>query len=298
MTDNSSISTPQAPAQSDVLMDVTAQTPEHFDSKRLAQAIDHTKLVFAPEENETAAIEQLCNEAAAHGFYAVCVRPQHVTLAKSALQDSTVRVATVIGFPAGKVRLSDEQTQPTIGAAPFTDKVHETLKAVADGADELDLVIDVALLKAEVQSGRHELREELSAIRDAAAGVPIKVIIETDLLTNDEIVKVTEWCAKTGMAMVKTSTGMVEGGQGATLEVVNLIAQTLKRLNVFAVFEGAPSAGQVGIKASGGIKTRAQAMVFLEAGASRLGTSAGSAIVEKPTQDNTSEPLVSTNTDY
>jgi deoxyribose-phosphate aldolase len=95
------------------------------------------------------------------------------------------------------------------------------------------------------------------------------VIIEIDLLNDVEIAQATTWCADTGMAMVKTSTGMLDGGQGATLHVVALIADTLRRLNA-----------RVGIKASGGIKTRAQALAFANAGVSRLGTSSGVAIVQ------------------
>lgn len=239
-----------------------------FEDSRVAQAIDHTKLTFADGEHERDAIETLCREAMQAGFCAVCVRPRHIALAKTLLADSPVKVATVIGFPLQKVSLDNELKQPTVGNVPTEEKVFETVQSVQAGADELDLVIHVAQLKQDVETGSRQVRRELAAIADAAAGCPIKVIIETDLLAPDEMVQVTQWCAETGMAMVKTSTGMVEGGQGATLEAVSLILQTLKAM----------SAG-TGIKASGGIKTRQQAEALLALGVNRLGTSSGVAIV-------------------
>lgn len=240
------------------------------DTQRLARSIDHTKLTFAANEEEAAAIEAICREAKEAGFFAVCVRPRHIALAKTCLSGSDVKVATVIGFPDHKVQLSAERQLPTIGKIPLTEKVAETEQAIHSGANELDLVIDVAGLKQDVKSGTHQVRDELMAIANASQGRPIKVIIETDLLEESEIVQVTTWCAETGMAMVKTSTGMVEGGQGATLSAVKLIADTLRHLGT----------SSVGIKASGGIKTRDQALAFLNAGVNRLGTSSGLAIVQ------------------
>jgi len=240
------------------------------ENRRLAQAIDHTRLTFAPGEDEERAIETLCREALAYGFYAVCVRPRHVAQAKRLLAGSPVRVATVIGFPAQKVKLADELCMPTIGQFSTVEKQVETRQAVDAGADELDLVINVAALKQDVQSGTQTVRQELLAIAEAAAGRLIKVIIETDLLTPAEMVQITQWCAETDMGMVKTSTGMVEGGHGATLEGVRLIARTLRQTE--------PETA-TGIKASGGIKSRAQALAFLELGVNRLGTSSGVAIV-------------------
>ncbi len=237
---------------------------------RLAQAIDHTKLTFAPGEDEERAIETLCREAMDYGFYAVCVRPRHVAQAKRLLAGSPVRVATVIGFPVQKVKVADELRKPTIGQFSIAEKQAETRQAVDVGADELDLVINVAALKQDVLAGTQIVRQELLAIVEAALGRPIKVIIETDLLTPAETVRITQWCAETGMGMVKTSTGMVEGGHGATLDGVRLIARTLRQ---------AESNTTTGIKASGGIKNRAQALAFLELGVNRLGTSSGVAIV-------------------
>jgi deoxyribose-phosphate aldolase len=240
---------------------------------QLAQAIDHTKLTFSVGEAETEAVIRVCQEARQYGFYAVCVRPRHVALAKSQLQGSSVQVATVIGFPLAKVMLADELKSPTVGDAPLSDKLVEVRQTLADDVDELDLVMNIAAFKHDQRTSGDATRAAFLAIAEAAAGKPIKVILETDLLTPEEIKKATALCAETGMAMVKTSTGMVDGGHGGTLDVVSLIADTLKAL-------GAP----LGIKASGGIKTRAQAEALLQLGVSRIGTSSGIAIVEDDTQ--------------
>lgn len=248
------------------VQDKSAQAME----TRLAQAIDHTKLTFADGENETAAIEQLCAEARQYQFCAVCVRPRHIAQAKSLLLGSPVKVATVIGFPLHKVKLADELQHPTVGHFSTDEKVAETRLAVSAGADELDVVINVAQLKKDLQAGTRAVAEELTAIRDAAEGRMIKVIIETDLLNSTEIEQITRWCVDIGMGMVKTSTGMVDGGRGATPEAVALIAQTLQKLNA-----------KTGIKASGGIKTKSQAIAYLEAGVNRLGTSSGISILQE-----------------
>lgn len=239
---------------------------------RLAAAIDHTRLTFAPGEDETAAIEQLCAEAREYNFCAVCVRPRHITLARRLLAGSPVKVATVIGFPLDKVDLETELQAPTVGNFSTGHKVAETRQAVADGADELDVVIHVAQLKRDVREGTRRVAEELSALREVAGGRMIKVIIETDLLNSAEIEQITRWCVDTGMGMVKTSTGMVGGGRGATPEAVGLIYQTLQNMRA-----------QTGIKASGGIKNKAQALAFLDAGVNRLGTSSGTAILQEKT---------------
>lgn len=239
------------------------------DNQRLARLIDHTKLTFSADEDETVAIQALCAEAKAKGFYAVCVRPRHVALAKTCLSGSSVKIATVIGFPNHKIKLDREQQQPTVGNIATDHKLAETRQVIQAGADELDLVINVSALKQDRRDGSHRVKDELRAMAAVVGDCPIKVIIEIDLLSDEEIVQATGWCVETGMAMVKTSTGMVEGGHGATLQAVQLIGETLKRLNA-----------SVGIKASGGIKTREQAVMFANAGVSRLGTSSGVAILQ------------------
>lgn len=253
-------------------MSVTTPENKLTVEQRLKQAVDHTKLTFAAGENETQSIEKLCQEARKHGFYAVCVRPRHIALSKELLNGSPVKVATVIGFPADKVKLDTELKNPTVGAFSTDAKVAETRQAVNDNVDELDLVIDVAQLKKDVQTGSRLVLAELKAIYEAAGNdgkIPVKVIIESDLLTPDEIEQVTRWCHEANMGMVKTSTGMVDGGQGATVEAVSLIRKTLDELN-----------SRTGIKASGGVKTREQALAFLNLGVNRIGTSSGIAIVQ------------------
>jgi len=248
------------------------QAQGEFSTQQLAQSIDHTKLTFNANEDEDQAIEQLCTEARENGFFAVCVRPRHIAIARKNLQGSPVKVATVIGFPLDKVNLTQELDNPTIGRIPTEDKVLETRQSVEVGADELDLVMNVSQLKQDLKTGSQQTLTELKAVYEAAAGVPIKVIIETDLLTPAEIQFATQLCAQTGMAMVKTSTGMVTGGQGATLESVKLISEQLKALH-----------SPAGIKASGGIKNRSQAQAFLALGVQRLGTSSGVAILQGET---------------
>ncbi len=235
---------------------------------QLAKAIDHTKLTFAPGEDEEAAIAQLCEEALTYGFYSVCVQPRHVAFCKARLADTGIKVATVIGFPSAKVKLDAERLQPTIGRQPLSDKLSQTRQAILDGADELDVVIDVPQLKVDARRGSEVARLGLKSIQEAAQGRPIKAIIETDLLSDEEVVLASRWCAELRLLMVKTSTGMVEGGLGATVDTVKRMVNTV--LKVYP---------KTRVKASGGIKTRAQAEALLKAGAARLGTSSGVQIV-------------------
>ena len=241
-------------------------------NQQLAQKLDHTKLTFSPGEGETQAIRRLCAEADAFGFFAVCVRPEHIELAKRSLSKPEIRVAAVIGFPLQKVQLADELSQPTIGQASTAEKVDETRQALHAGADELDLVMNVGQFKQDLQSGSQKVLAEFQIIREAAGNTPIKTIIEIDLLSPEEILAATNLCVQSGMNMVKTSTGMIEQGQGARLEVIRQIADRLDQLN-----------SPIGIKASGGIKTRSQALSFLAAGVHRIGTSSGPAFFQEQT---------------
>lgn len=238
----------------------------------LARYIDHTKLTYQPGENQAAAIRALCDEARQNGFYAVCVRPNKIEQAKRHLNGSGVQVATVIGFPRDKVKLADERQKPTIGNVPLSRKKQEAIQAVQRGADELDLVMNVGkFLKEAHQSAQPKTLEEFRAIKAIAGPRPVKVIIETDLLTPEHIQKATQVCVLAGVDMVKTSTGMVDGGVGATVENVALIRRTL---------EAAGMSGKIGIKASGGVRTPDKALALIEAGATRLGTSSGVALVQ------------------
>ncbi len=213
----------------------------------IAKYIDHTNL----NPNSTKAdIAKLCAEAMEHKFYAVCVNPYWVRFAVKELSSSKVAVATVIGFPLG---------------ANLTDiKIAEAQRAVSEGAEEIDMVINIGALKDKEYD---YVADEIQAIVRASRGAPVKVIIETDLLTDEEKVQATKACVKAGAAMVKTSTGFVKDGKGATVEDVKLIKETL-------------GDATLGIKASGAVRDYEKAKALIEAGATRLGTSSGIAIVK------------------
>jgi deoxyribose-phosphate aldolase len=256
--------------------------PENSIPVSIAQWIDHTKLTFTPGETEAECIKTLCAEARQAGFYAVCVQPRHVALAKAELSGSTVKVATVIGFPAAKVQLAQERLNATVGNPSTAIKVAQASQAVLDGADELDIVLAVGEFKASLKvtnenrnapdsfhsEESRDVQAELSSIRQAAPNLYLKVILETDLLDEDEIKAAVVLCVETGMDMVKTSTGMVEGGHGATEAVIRTLANALAELQ-----------SSVGIKASGGVKTTQQARTLIRAGATRIGSSSGLALL-------------------
>jgi deoxyribose-phosphate aldolase len=210
----------------------------------IASFIDHTLL----KPDATAqAIEKLCAEARQHRFAAVCVNGCHVELARHCLEESNVKVATVIGFP--------------LGAMSTDAKRYETEAAIDDGAQEIDMVLNVAWLK----EGNHKsLRRELRDVVEAADERPVKVIIETCLLTREEKVKACELILDSGARFVKTSTGFSTGG--ATIEDVKLLREVV--------------GPRFGVKASGGIRDAATAWAMIGAGATRLGTSNGVAIVQ------------------
>jgi deoxyribose-phosphate aldolase len=209
----------------------------------LAKAIDHTLL--KPEAN-AADIEKLCREAVEHGFFSVCVNSSWVPLAASLVHGTGVAVAAVTGFP--------------LGAMGTAAKAFETGRAVADGATEIDTVLQIGRLK---QGDDAYVLSDLKAVVAAAEGKPVKVIFETCLLDDGEKVRACRISVEAGAAFVKTSTGFSTGG--ATLGDVRLMSQTV--------------AGSCEVKASGGIRDRAAALAMIEAGATRLGTSAGIAIL-------------------
>jgi deoxyribose-phosphate aldolase len=209
----------------------------------LAKYIDHT--ILKPEA-KPADIEKLCAEAAKYKFAAVCVNSVFVAQAARLLKGSGVEVATVVGFP--------------LGATTSDTKVFETKDSIRNGATEIDMVMAVGLMKA----GRtKEVEDDIRAVVAAAGKVPVKVILETCLLTDDEIAKASKLSADAGAAYVKTSTGFSTGG--ATLEAVNIMKKAV--------------GGRCKIKASGGVRTREAAIAMVEAGASRIGTSSGVTIV-------------------
>ena len=212
----------------------------------MARYIDHTLL--NPQASR-ADISKLCAEAAEHGFFAVCVNPFHVRQAVKELSSSKVAVATVIGFPLG---------------ANLTDiKIAEAQRAISEGAEELDLVINIGALK---DGDIDYVTDEIRSIVKIAKGQMVKVIIECDLLTDEEKAAAAVACVKAGAGMVKTSTGFVKDGKGATVEDVQLIKKAI-------------AGSSLGIKASAGIRDPDKARALIEAGATRLGTSSGIAIV-------------------
>ena len=210
----------------------------------IGKYIDHTNLKM---ESTSKAIEKLCHEAIEYGFHAVCVHPAYVSLAKELLEDSGVSVCTVIGFPLGM-------------NTPKT-KVFEAVDALENGADEFDMVINVGALK---DKDYDYVKREIEEVRDVLEGKILKVIIETSLLTKEEIDKMTDICNETFVNFIKTSTGF--GARGASLEDISIIN---KRKN--DVLE---------IKASGGIKNFDDFNSFIKAGVSRVGTSNGVNIVK------------------
>lgn len=209
----------------------------------LASYIDHTILKADATLKD---IEKVCEEALAHNFAAVCVNPCFVGHAAGLLKGSNAGLATVVGFP--------------LGASTIAIKVRETEDAIKNGATEIDMVMAVGFFK----SGNYKrVEEEIREVVRMAAGKPVKVIIETCYLTPDEITKAATICADSGAAYVKTSTGF--GSRGASVEDVKIIKAAVGT--------------RCKIKASGGIKTKEQALAMIEAGASRIGTSSGVAIV-------------------
>lgn len=215
-------------------------------SKHIAKMIDHTLL--KPEATREQ-IEQLIEEAKKYRFASVCIQPTWVKFAKELLREvEDVKVCTVIGFP--------------LGASTSEVKAYEVLKAIEDGADEVDMVINIGALK----SGDLELVEaDIHAVVLATKGQALtKVIIETSLLSEEEKRIACELAVKAGVDFVKTSTGFSTGG--ATIEDVKLMRSIVGE--------------NVGVKASGGIRDLTTAKVMIEAGATRLGTSAGVAIME------------------
>lgn len=209
----------------------------------IAAMIDHTVLhAYATDEQ----IEKLCAEAKEYHFASVCVNPCHVARAAELLKGTGVKVATVVGFP--------------LGANTTETKAFETKDAVAKGADEIDMVLDVGAMKSKRY---HDVQNQIHAVVQAAGGKLVKVIIETCYLTDEEKVIACKAAAEAGADYVKTSTGFGTGG--ATVKDVALMKQSIP--------------AHMKVKASGGIHTYAEALAMVEAGASRLGASAGVAIV-------------------
>ncbi len=239
----------------------------------LAQHLDETKVVFWPEEDPEETIRALCNNAKNEGFRAVCIRPEYVTLAKRILEGSPVRISAVIGFPKSMDSLDHQRLNPTFGNISVEEKIDEIRKALLDGADELDVMMNVPYFKQNLLSAHDEPEQyELAQLVENAPDVPMKLIIETDLLTDDEIVLATEAAMNVGILVVETSSGMLRDGRGARVENVEMIHQ---------VIHGARMDRKPGIKANGEIVSIERAMALLEAGADILGETMGSRILDE-----------------
>ena len=211
------------------------------------QYIDHTLLKPVSTQEQ---IDHLLSEAVEYQFASVCVNPTWVAHCSKTLAGTGVKVCTVVGFP--------------LGANTSSVKAFETKDAIANGADEIDMVINVGQLK----SGQYEVVEaDIRAVVEASQDKLVKVIIETCLLTNDEKVKACQLAVSAGADFVKTSTGF--SAAGATVEDIVLMRETV--------------GPNIGVKAAGGARSYEDAEAFIEAGATRIGTSSGVAIVSGET---------------
>ena len=207
--------------------------------------IDHTVLkADTPLETE----KRICEEAMEYGFASVCINPCHVAYCADYLKDSDVNVCTVIGFP--------------LGANTSAVKAFETKDAIANGADEIDMVMNIGALK---DKNYDLVRNDVKAVVEAANGTLVKVILETCLLTEDEIKKACELCVEAKADYVKTSTGF--STRGATIEDVQIMKAAVQ--------------GKAKVKAAGGVRTHEDMVKIVEAGADRIGTSAGCSLVDK-----------------
>ncbi|ASZ06429.1 deoxyribose-phosphate aldolase [Enterococcus thailandicus] len=210
----------------------------------LNRMIDHTILKADATEED---VLRIIEEAKKYHFYSVCINPTWVSLAKEQLKGEPVAVCTVIGFP--------------LGANTSAVKAYETTDAINNGADEVDMVINIGALKSKQFN---KVQQDIEAVVEAAKDrALVKVIIETALLTNEEIVKACELAKIAGADFVKTSTGFSTGG--AKVEDIRLMRATV--------------GPEMGVKASGGIHNEEEAIAMVEAGATRIGTSAGVAII-------------------
>ncbi len=210
----------------------------------IAKYIDHTVLAANATRDK---IEQICKEAAQYHFASVCVNSCWVGLCARLLEKSEAKVCTVIGFP--------------LGAMSTESKAYEAKMAVQAGADEVDMVINIGYLK------NHDddlVQDDIAQVKKACGNALLKVIIETCLLTDEEKVRACRLSVASGADFVKTSTGFSTGG--ATVEDVKLMRKTV--------------GPDIGVKASGGVRTYADALAMIQAGATRIGASSGIAIVE------------------
>lgn len=218
--------------------------------KLLNTYIDHTLLKATATKND---IIKLCEEAKAYSFFSVCVNSCYVALAKSELKNSQVKICSVIGFP--------------LGAMNTQTKVEEAKTALSEGADEIDMVINVGLLKSKDFDA---VWKDIEAVKNIMPNNVLKVILETCYLEDLEIIKASELAIQSGADFIKTSTGFGTGG--ATIHDVKLMKSVTNN--------------EVKIKASGGIKDAKTALEYINLGVKRLGTSSGIAIITNGNSSN------------
>ncbi|MBS7530099.1 deoxyribose-phosphate aldolase [Hazenella sp. IB182353] len=221
-----------------------------MDSQKIVSMIDHTLLKPDVKEDQ---IHKLCEEAKTYRFASVCINPYWVPLAKKNLQNSDIMVCTVIGFPLG---INTKEV-----------KAFETKNAVENGADEIDMVMNIGAFKS---GSDQDVKEDIQAVVAAAQGKTVKVILETGLLNESEIKRASQIAKEAGAHFVKTSTGFGYGG--ATVEAVRAMRETV-----------GPS---LGVKASGGVRDLTSAEQMVDAGANRLGASSGVAIAKRERADS------------
>lgn len=216
-----------------------------LDQKKMAAMIDHTVLKPVATKEQ---VLQLCKEALENKFASVCINPWFVKLVAQELKGSEVKTCTVIGFP--------------LGANTTEVKVFETKQAVEEGAEEIDMVINIGALK---EGNLEYVENDIAQVVKASQGKLVKVIIEACFLTDEEKVTACELSKKAGAHFVKTSTGFGTGG--ATAADVALMRKTV--------------GDSVGVKASGGVRNLQDALTMVEAGANRIGTSSGLSIIQE-----------------
>lgn len=214
--------------------------------KQLNEYIEHTLLKQDATKEQ---FLQLFEEAKEHKFLGICVNPAYVKLAKEHLEGSDVKIVTVVGFP--------------LGASSSKVTAFEAKTAIEEGADEIDMVINVSAMK---NKDYDYVVNDIKTVKEACGSHNLKVILETDLLTKEEIAKACELCVEAKADLVKTSTGFVKGGVGAKPEDVKIMYDIV-----------APHGMEV--KASGGVRSKEDALAVIEAGATRIGTSSGIKIV-------------------
>ncbi|MEG9545763.1 deoxyribose-phosphate aldolase [Mannheimia sp. HC-2023] len=216
----------------------------------IARFIDHTALTAEKTEQD---ILKLCDEAVEHNFFSVCINSGYIPLAKQKLQNTNVKICTVVGFPLGA-------NLPCV-------KAFEAKEAIKAGAEEIDMVINVGLIKSNQWDS---VKADIQAVLTACEGALLKVILETCLLTKEEITRACEICRTLGVGFVKTSTGFNTGG--ATVEDIILMRQVV--------------GDNIGVKASGGVRDTETAMAMIKNGATRIGSSSGIAIINGLADNN------------